>query len=256
MNPADRTVIGHWICSDSRHTYRVMIFHRSLSSISNKIDIIVLLSVTLFLQVSSSEETHSCRDRSDNLWSETDHCDMERGRVAMVLGASGETGSQVVRTLVQREEFVKVILVNRRQLQFPDERQYNEKIVQHIVDFDNLSSVHSEVFRGVDTAFCCLGTTRRIAGAEGFVKVDHDYVLAAATLLKEAGCPEFHLLTSTGAKANSWLLYPSTKGKVEEAVKMLAFNKLSIYRPGLLLCARNKTRFFGNLLICCLLGQA
>ena len=134
-----------------------MIFHRSLSSISNKIDIIVLLSVTLFLQVSSSEETHSCGDRSDNLWSETDHCDMERGRVAMVLGASGETGSQVVRTLVQREEFVKVILVNRRQLQFPDERQYNEKIVQHIVDFDNLSSVHSEVFRGVDTAFCCLG---------------------------------------------------------------------------------------------------
>merc|ERR1719500_1774892 len=219
-----------------------MIFHKSLSSISNKIDIIVLLSVIFLLQVTPSEETHSCGDRSDNLWSETAHCD--KGMVALVLGASGETGSQVVRALVQREEFVKVILVNRRQLQFPDERQYNEKIVQHIVDFDNLSLVHSEVFRGVDTAFCCLGTTRRIAGSEGFVKVDHDYVLAAATLLKQAGCPEFHLLTSTGAKASSWLLYPSTKGKVEEAVKRLGFNKLSIYRPGLLLCARNKTRFF------------
>ena len=225
-----------------------MLFHKSLSSVSSKIDIIVLLLVTLLQLVSPSEEIQSCGE-SDNLWSETAHCDMGRGRVALVLGASGETGSQVVRTLVQREQFVRVILVNRRQLQFPDESRYNEKIVQHIVDFDNLSSLHSEVFRGVDTAFCCLGTTRKIAGAEGFVKVDHDYVLAAATLLKEAGCPEFHLLTSTGAKASSWFLYPSTKGKVEEAVKRLDFNKLSIYRPGLLLCSRNKTRFMGNSLI-------
>ena len=76
--------------------------------------------------------------------------------------------------------------------------------------------------------------------------MDHDYVLAAASLLKEAGCPEFHLLTSTGAKASSWFLYPSTKGKVEEAVKRLEFDKLSIYRPGLLLCARNQKRFMGN----------
>ena len=222
-----------------------MLFHRILGSVSNKTYIIILVAVTFFQQVCLTE-TPSCGE-SDNLWSETRSCDM--GRVALVLGASGETGGEVVRSLVDREEFTRVVIVTRRQLQFPDESRYNEKIVQHIVDFDNLSSLHSEVFRGVDTAFCCLGTTRKIAGAEGFVKVDHDYVLAAATLLKEAGCPEFHLLTSTGAKASSWFLYPSTKGKVEEAVKRLDFNKLSIYRPGLLLCARNKTRFMGNSLI-------
>ena len=76
--------------------------------------------------------------------------------------------------------------------------------------------------------------------------MDHDYVLSAARLLKEAGTRELHLLTSQGSNPGSWLLYPSTKGKVEEAVKRLAFDKLSIYRPGLLLCARNQKRFMGN----------
>ena len=44
--------------------------------------------------------------------------------------------------------------------------------------------------------------------------MDHDYVLSAARLLKEAGTRELHLLTSQGSNPGSWLLYPSTKGKV------------------------------------------
>ena len=225
-----------------------MILHRLLDSVTIKFELLIVL--TIFVQVSPvpSEVTQSCGE-SDAVWTETRSCDMERRerrRVALVLGASGETGGEVVKRLVEGEEFTRVVLVTRRHLQLPDDSRYKEKIVQEIVDFDALSSHHSAVFRGVDTAFCCLGTTRAVAGAEGFVKVDHDYVLAAASLLKEAGCPEFHLLTSTGAKASSWLLYSSTKGKVEEAVKSLAFDKLSIYRPGLLLCARKKTRFMGK----------
>ena len=148
-----------------RHS-SVMLFHRIIGSVSNEIDIIVLVAVTFLLQVSQSEEIQSCRD-SDNLWSDTRSCDMRRGRVALVLGASGETGAEVVKSLVEREEFTRLVLVTRRQLQFPDESKYNEKIIQKIVDFDNLPSLHSEVFRGVDTAFCCLGTTRAAGVCQG-----------------------------------------------------------------------------------------
>ena len=225
-----------------------MILHRLLDSVTIKFELLIVLTICVLVSPVPSEVTQSCGE-SDAVWTETRSCDMERRerrRVALVLGASGETGGEVVKRLVESEEFTRVVLVTRRHLQLPDDSRYKEKIVQEIVDFDALSSQHSAVFRGVDTAFCCLGTTRAVAGAEGFVKVDHDYVLAAASLLKEAGCPEFHLLTSTGAKASSWLLYSSTKGKVEEAVKSLAFDKLSIYRPGLLLCARKKTRFMGK----------
>ena len=47
-----------------------------------------------------------------------------------------------------------------------------------------------------------------------WLQVDHDYVLSAARLLREAGTRELHLLTSQGSNPSSWLLYPSTKGKV------------------------------------------
>jgi hypothetical protein len=45
-----------------------------------------------------------------------------------------------------------------------------EKVEQAVVDFEALDQ-SEEQFRGVDAAFCCLGTTRAVAGKEGFVKV-------------------------------------------------------------------------------------
>jgi oxidoreductase len=110
-----------------------------------------------------------------------------------------------------------------------------------VVDYENLEH-SSEKFRGVDSAFCCLGTTRAKAGKEGFVKVDHDYVLSAAKLLQSSNCPDFHLLSSKGSSASSWILYTSTKGQVEEATKKLNFPRLCIYRPGVLMCDREEKR--------------
>ena len=47
-----------------------------------------------------------------------------------------------------------------------------EKVQQKIVDFDNINDSKA-AFADCDMAFCCLGTTRAKAGAEGFVKVDY-----------------------------------------------------------------------------------
>ena len=163
---------------------------------------------------------------------------MSAGRkVALVLGASGETGKEVVRNLVKSDLYGQVNVVTRRQLEFPEDDPNYKKVEQKIVDFEQLEQSGS-AFSGVDTAFCCLGTTRAVAGAEGFVKVDHDYVLSSARILQSNNCSDFHLLTSKGSSANSWLLYPSTKGKVENAVMELGFPRLTIYRPGLLVCDR------------------
>ena len=112
---------------------------------------------------------------------------------------------------------------------------------QNQVDFDNLDA-HVKSFDNVDTAFCCLGTTRGKAGKAGFIKVDHDYVLNSAKILKNANCPDFHLLTSKGSNINSWFLYPQTKGEVEEDVRQLGFERLTIYRPGVLMCDRAESR--------------
>lgn len=106
-----------------------------------------------------------------------------------------------------------------------------------MVDFDQLGE-HKNAFDGYDVGFCCLGTTKAKSGASGFVKVDRDYVYESAQFAKEGGCKQFHLLTAQNANKDSWFLYPRTKGEVEEKVTQLGFEKLFIYRPGLLLCDR------------------
>lgn len=154
---------------------------------------------------------------------------------ALVLGGSGETGKELINLLVQLNGFSKVLIVGRSLLKF--EQEHNTKIEQIIVDFENLVE-KKNAFEGYDVGFCCLGTTRAKAGAEGFARVDRDYVFEAAQLAKLGGCKQFHLLTAQNANKNSRFLYPRIKGEVEEKVSLLGFDRLFIYRPGLLLCDR------------------
>ncbi|KAJ3257197.1 hypothetical protein HK103_004895 [Boothiomyces macroporosus] len=127
--------------------------------------------------------------------------------------------------------------------------QWNSSKVQvSVVDFDNLDN-HKAAFEDHDIGFCCLGTTRADAGsAENFVKIDHDYPLKAASIFKSLAKRDvkFMLLTSAGSNANSFFLYPRTKGLLENAVINLGFKALGIFRPGLLFFEgeRPKARFF------------
>lgn len=163
------------------------------------------------------------------------------GKTALLLGASGETGKEVLNYLVKTDVFTKIVCVVRRNIEVPSDpsdKSWN-KIEQKIVNFEDLKG---DIFENVDTAFCCLGTTRGKAGKEGFIKVDYDYVLNSAKHLKHCNCNAFHLLTSKGSNKNSWFLYPQTKGQVEEAVKQLGFDNMTVYRPGVLLCDRAESR--------------
>lgn len=163
-------------------------------------------------------------------------------KTALVLGGTGETGKRVIEQLRINAAISKVVMINRREVEISD-GDGKDKIEQKIVDYDKLDD-SKEAFDNVDIAFCCLGTTRAKAGKEGFVKVDYDYVVNSAKILKEKSCSDFHLVSAWGAKANAWTLYPSTKGKAEEAVKALDFSRVSIYRPGLLITERSETRTF------------
>lgn len=46
---------------------------------------------------------------------------------------------------------------------------------------------------------------------QGFVKVDHDYVLKTAEIAKASGCKHFLHTSSQGSDKNSSLLYTRTK---------------------------------------------
>lgn len=164
-----------------------------------------------------------------------------------ILGYTGETGKALVKELSRANYFSKVVLIGRRQVDLPED--VTKDFEQKIVDYDKLDE-YKEAFQGCQIGFCCLGTTRGRAGAKGFVKVDRDYVLQAAEVAKSAGCQHFTLVSSTGASRDSFFLYPKTKGEAEERLKEMKFERLSIYRPGLLLCDRTESRPMENLTRC------
>ncbi|XP_012938592.1 oxidoreductase HTATIP2 isoform X2 [Aplysia californica] len=156
---------------------------------------------------------------------------------AFVLGYSGEVGKALVEELNQLKVFKRVVLIGRRQVPL----SVGPEFEQRVVDFENLDD-HKDAFKDLDMGFCCLGTTRGKSGVPGFIRVDHDYVLLSAEIAKAHSCKHFSLVSSQGANKNSSFLYPRTKGQVEEALKVMHFDRLSIYRPGLLMVDRQESR--------------
>ncbi|XP_012311914.2 oxidoreductase HTATIP2 isoform X1 [Aotus nancymaae] len=175
-----------------------------------------------------------------------------QNKSVFILGASGETGRVLLKEILEQALFSKVTLIGRRKLTFEEEAYKN--VNQEVVDFEKLDD-YASAFQGHDVGFCCLGTTRAKAGAEGFVRVDRDYVLRSAELAKAGGCKHFNLLSSKGADKSSSFLYLQVKGEVEARVEELKFDRYSVFRPGVLLCDRQESRpgewfvrkFFGSL---------
>lgn len=163
----------------------------------------------------------------------------QQNKSCFILGASGETGKVLLQELLERNIFSKITLIGRRQLTFEDKAY--EKLVQEVVDFEKLDD-HAAAFQGHDVGYCCLGTTKAKAGTEGFIRVDHDYVLKSAELAKAGGCTQFHLESSKGADKTSSFLYLKVKGQVEADIEALGFDRFSIYRPAVLLVERQENR--------------
>lgn len=86
-----------------------------------------------------------------------------------------------------------------------------------------------------DAAICCLGTTIRVAGSQAaFAAVDRDAVIAFAEAAKAVGARQFVMVSSVGASTSTRNFYLRTKGEAEAGVKALGFDRVDIFRPGLL----------------------
>ena len=95
-----------------------------------------------------------------------------------------------------------------------------------------------------DVLFSCLGTTKKQAGSIAAQRiVDFDYQLQIAQIAVENGVPHYLLVSSSGANAKSRAAYMKMKGELEEQVKALPFQRISIFQPSLLLGDRPESRF-------------
>jgi uncharacterized protein YbjT (DUF2867 family) len=99
-----------------------------------------------------------------------------------------------------------------------------------------------------DVAFCCLGTTIKVAGSESaFYKVDHDYIINFAHACKKAGTKTFIVIGALGSDSRSKIFYNKVKGQTEEDLINLNFLNLFILRPSLLIGKRNENRIGENI---------
>lgn len=155
---------------------------------------------------------------------------------AIIAGASGLVGTQLLNQILNDEYFTKVISIVRTQTDHT-----HPKLKQKVVDFNSLQHTMAGVV--ATHAFCCLGTTLSKAGsqAEQF-KVDHNYVIEFALGCKNAGIDNLAVVSSIGANARSSNFYLRTKGQMEENIKQLMFSHLVIIRPSLLLGKRAEPR--------------
>mgnify|MGYP001946166292 CR=1 FL=1 len=148
---------------------------------------------------------------------------------AIVIGATGATGRELVKQLLAKEWVSEVVaLVARKKL--PDHGKLN----QQIIDFDKIEE-YADLIKG-DIAFTCMGTTLKIAGSkEAQWKVDYDYQYQFAQIAKRNGVPTFVLLSAMNADSRSSVFYSKMKGKLEESIVSLDFSRLMIFHPSLLI---------------------
>ena len=155
---------------------------------------------------------------------------------ALIAGASGLVGSHLLEQLLESPEYDRVIALGRRPLE-----RTHPKLVPVVADFSALDKATVEL--RCDDAFCCLGSTIKQAGsAENFRAVDHGAVLALAWAARRNGASRFFLVSALGADASSRFLYNRVKGETEEALQVLGFSTLGIFRPSLLLGSRREFR--------------
>lgn len=87
----------------------------------------------------------------------------------------------------------------------------------------------------------------RAAGSEAaFRAVDFDAVVAFAAAARRAGARHMLSVSSVGADAQSRNFYLRIKGEMERALEALGFDRLDIFRPGLLRGERGSDRRLGE----------
>ena len=178
----------------------------------------------------------------------------------LVVGASGLVGSQIFKNL--KKDNNCLVLLGRKRLSSENNTE------QIISDFDNLENLENNF--QIDEVYVAIGHKLNLSeliyikkiNRDDFVRVDLKYIKKVAEFAKRFGAKSIGLISAIGANANSINTYLKVKGKIEEEIKLMNFEKIVIARPSHLLGKRPKdetqvivklfekiTNFFGFIMI-------
>lgn len=157
-------------------------------------------------------------------------------KTAIVIGATGLVGSEVLDLLLEDERYQTVKVFHRRSTGIS-----HPKLEEHVIDFEKIEEWR-DLITG-DELYSALGTTAKKAGSqEAQYTIDFTYQYETAKAAAENGVMKYSLVSSAGANYQSRMFYSRLKGELDDAVKELPFEVTTILRPSILDGDRNENR--------------
>ena len=163
--------------------------------------------------------------------------DKTQGRSAIILGATGLTGSLLLNKLIADDSYSSIKLFSRKA-----SGNTSPKVEEFIGDIIQLEHFKNEFT--ADVMFCCIGTTSaKTKDRTVYKAIDYGIPHKAAKMARENKIPTFMVISAMGANARSKIFYNRTKGEMEQAVLYQKIPNTYILRPSLILGQRNEKRF-------------
>ena len=158
-------------------------------------------------------------------------------KTALVIGATGLVGTQLVQLLINDVRFsaIKVFVRRTTGISHP-------KFEEHIIDFERQDQ-WEHLVKG-DVLFSALGTTIGKAGSKkAQYLIDYHYQYNFAKAASYNGVPVYVLVSSAMANPNSGIFYTRMKGELERDIRKLQFGNIHMLRPGMLAGDRKEERW-------------
>ncbi|HLW15202.1 MAG TPA: NAD(P)H-binding protein [Flavobacteriaceae bacterium] len=157
-------------------------------------------------------------------------------KTAIILGATGLTGSHLLKLLLEDETFSKVVVFTRRETGIK-----HPKLEEHIIDLLQLDN-YKELFKG-DVVFCCIGTTKaKTPNKKAYKAIDYGIPVTAAKLAKQNNIDTYLVISAMGASETSKVFYNKLKGEMEREVLAQKIAHTYLLQPSLIVGERSEKR--------------
>lgn len=163
------------------------------------------------------------------------------GKTAILIGATGLVGSQILQLLLNDERYSNVLVFHRRKTGIS-----HPKLTEYVINFDELN-IWRHLVKG-DDLYSALGTTIKKARTENAQwKIDYDHQLNVAKAAASNGVSSYALISSVGASRKSKNFYLMMKGRLDSEVQNIGFKQILILRPSFLKGEREESRYLEKL---------
>ena len=160
----------------------------------------------------------------------------EKEKTAIVLGATGLTGSILLQKLLHDKRYNSIKVFTRKPTGIK-----HSKIIEIECDLLKLEESKND-FTG-DEVYCCIGTTaKKTPDKRMYKQIDFGIPVSAAKLCKEKRISILLIISSIGANAKSSVFYSKTKGEMEQAVLAFQVPYTYILQPSFIIGDRKEKR--------------